>query len=305
MKIFNLIPTMVFILFFSSISSSIQIMQTKGDKVLLNLEGEVVAINQKVFLLNAANKKIALATITQFKNDRAIAQINKGKSEGATSVQMVKSTSTATPTPSPTNNSTNGSETQTSTNEPYRLRGLKISGLFNLAMNNMTVKQSDGTLPVPNQEDVMMNGMSFGASGAIDYPLMTWLTLRGTLGYEPFTASGTSRYLSCDSLTSTNCNATMQYLATGGYARYDFTDSKYLVWAGLGGSIKFPIGKSSTALRTDDIKMTFTMALAGGMDYYISNKNFIPVSLEYQLFQSSSTVSASIMLIRAGYGWAF
>lgn len=304
MKIFNLIPTMVFILFFSSITSAIQIMQTKGDKVLLNLEGEVVTINQKVFLLNAANKKIALATITQFKNDRAIAQINKGKPEGATSVQIVKSTSTAMPTPSPTN-STNGSETQAGTNEPYRLRGLKISGLFNLAMNNMTVKQSDGTLPVPNQEDVMMNGMSFGASGAIDYPLMTWLTLRGTLGYEPFTATGTSRYLSCDSLTSTNCNATMQYLAAGGYARYDFTDSKFLIWAGLGGTIKFPIGKSSTALRTDDIKMTFTMALAGGMDYYISNKNFIPVSLEYQLFQSSSTVSASIMLIRAGYGWAF
>jgi hypothetical protein len=42
-----------------------------------------------------------------------------------------------------------------------------------------------------------------------------------------------------------------------------------------------------------------------GLDYFVGNKNFIPVSLEYQLFLSSDTVSANAILFRAGYGWAF
>ena len=305
MKKTNLVSTILFVLLFSKFTFAVQIIQSKGEKLLLNLEGEVVSVGQKIFILDANSKKIALATITQFKNDRAIAQVYKGKTEGAKSIQIIKSTTQADKTAGATSTDEGG---QPPAQEPYRLHGMKISGLLNLGINNMTVKQSDGTSPTPNQEDVAMNGMSIGATAALDYSLNNWmngLVIRGTLGYEPFTATGTAKYLSCDSLTSTNCNATMQYLSAGGFARYDFTSSKYLVWAGLGSTVKFPLGKSSTALRTDDIKMTITMGLAGGLDYYLTNKTFIPVSLEYQLFQSSSTVAANIIAIRVGYGWAF
>jgi opacity protein-like surface antigen len=118
-------------------------------------------------------------------------------------------------------------------------------------------------------------------------------------------AKGTSTLLACNNLTSTDCNANINYLSAGGYARFNLTKSRFQAWVAAGGTGKFPISKTTTALRSDDIKMTMTFALGGGFDYYLSNKTFIPASLEYQLFQSSETVSANIILIRAGYGWAF
>lgn len=85
----------------------------------------------------------------------------------------------------------------------------------------------------------------------------------------------------------------------------DIIKSRALVWAAAGMAIKYPIGKSTTALRADDIKMTYTIAASLGLDYFINNKNFIPASLEYQLFPSSDTVSANSIMVRAGYGWAY
>ena len=83
------------------------------------------------------------------------------------------------------------------------------------------------------------------------------------------------------------------------------SNTKTLVWVAFGGAAKFPLAKSTTALRADDVKMTFTVAGALGLDFFISNKNYIPVSLEYQLFPSSDTVSANSIMLRAGYGWSY
>jgi len=187
----------------------------------------------------------------------------------------------------------------------YRLNNIKYSGLVTLAMNTMNTKQSDGTQPVPNQEDVNLNGYSIGVTGALDYPYKDLLILRGTIGYEPYSVSGTSKFLSCDQLNSTTCKASMQYLSAGGYLRFNLTRSQYQYWIGVGGTGKFPISKSTTALRADDIKYTMTLAFAGGLDYFLNNKNFVPVSVEYQFFESSETVSANLIMLRGGYGWAF
>ena len=296
MKIFSLI---LVILFFSGQSHAVKIIQTKGNKVLLDLEDENVVVDQRIYLLNAANKKIAIATVTQSKNGRAIAIINKGKTDGAVSVELVATSISAEASP------VEGGPGQTGTKGVYRLSSTKISALLTVATNNMSTKQADGTQPTPNQEDVPLKGSSVGLTGAIDYPFSSWLILRGTFGYEPFNVTGTSRFLSCDNLTSKNCNAAINYLSAGGYVRFDLTKSRALVWVAGGGTTKFPMSKTTTALKADDIKMTFTFAGAIGLDYFINNKNFIPASLEYQLFQSSDTVTANIILLRIGYGWAF
>ena len=297
MKIFSLFLTLLLL---SSQSHAIKILQSKGNKVLFDLEDETLAVDQKLYLVNASNKKIAIVTVTQSKNGRAIAILNKGKLDGATGIELMAVAPISAEAPTE-----EGGTAPTKTGEVFRLKGMKISGLLTIGINNMGTKQSDGTLPVPNQEDVALTGTSMGITGAIDYPFISWLTLRGTFGYEPFVAAGTSTIFACSNLTSKSCDANINYLAAGGYARFDLTKSKALAWVGLGGSTKFPISKSTTALRSDDIKMTFTFAVGGGLDYFISNKSFIPASFEYQLFSSSDTVSASIMLVRLGYGWAF
>ena len=297
MKITSLFFT---VLFLGTQAFAIKIIQSKGNKVLLDLEDETLAVDQKLYLLSTSNKKIAIVTVLQSKNGRAIAVLNKGKTDGAAGVELMAAPPVSAEAPPE-----EGGTAPTKTDGVFRLKGMKISGLLTFGFNNMGTKQSDGTLPTPNQENVALTGTSIGVTGAIDYPFANWLTLRGTFGYEPFIASGTSTIFACNNLTSKNCNANINYISTGGYARFDLTKSRALFWKGAGGSTKFPMSKSTTALRSDDIKMTFTFALGGGLDYFISNKTFIPASFEYQLFSSSETVTANIMMVRVGYGWAF
>jgi hypothetical protein len=298
-KITNL-PIILFLAFaFSQPVFAVSIQQSKGNRILLSLDGDKLSVGQTITLKDADDKTVATAVVTQVKGGKAIATIKSGKVDGSETVSLGES-------------SDDGAEENISpdsfskkTKSVYRLNSTKVSGLLTIGINQMNTKQSDGQTPTPNTEDVALKGNSFGLTGAIDYPFNNWLILRGTLGYEPLVAKGTSTLLACNNLTSTDCNANINYLSAGGYARFNLTKSRFQAWVAAGGTGKFPISKTTTALRSDDIKMTMTFALGGGFDYYLSNKTFIPASLEYQLFQSSETVSANIILIRAGYGWAF
>jgi hypothetical protein len=298
-KITNL-PIILFLVFaFSQSAFAVSIQQSKGNRILLSLDGDKLSVGQTITLKDADDKTVATAVVTQVKGGKAIATIKSGKVDGSETVSLGES-------------SDDGAEENISpdsftkkTKSVYRLNSTKVSGLLTIGINQMNTKQSDGQTPTPNTEDVALKGNSFGLTGAIDYPFNNWLILRGTLGYEPLVAKGTSTLLACNNLTSTDCNANINYLSAGGYARFNLTKSRFQAWVAAGGTGKFPISKTTTALRSDDIKMTMTFALGGGFDYYLSNKTFIPASLEYQLFQSSETVSANIILIRAGYGWAF
>lgn len=263
---------------------------------MIDLEGDTATANQNIILINAQNKKVAIAQITQVKNGKAIATVTKGQSQGNEKVSFGAGKAS---TPSVTK------ESGTDTNQVYRTSSKKMSVVVSLMSNSMTTKQSDAALPTPNTEDVSMKGSTFGVTGVLDWPVMPSIILRGTFGYEPFKASGTASRLVCDSLTSNNCSADITYLSGGGYLRYDFTKSRTQFWGAIGGTLKFPMSKTTTALKQEDIKMTMTYSLGLGLDYFLNNKTFIPVSIEQQMFLKSDTVSAAIMVIRVGYGQAF
>ncbi|AGH95750.1 hypothetical protein [Pseudobdellovibrio exovorus] len=308
---------------FSNTSQAARIIQQRDSRILVEVDAtDQIFVDQKFLLINSENKRVALGSVTQVKNNRAILTIEKGQYTSPATIRFVTNTSTAsTSTPSATTNTTSEpimddansvSEVGTITDEPtgrrravYRVNANKFSLVATLSSNNMITKQTDGSNPTPNTEDVNLKGSSIGLTGIMDMPVNDWLTVRGSLGYEPFNVTGSSQFLSCDKLTSTDCNAYINYISGGGYARFDLTKGKSLFWVGLGGTFKFPMSKKTTALLEDDIKTTMTIAVATGMDFFISNKNFIPASLEYQMFQSSDTVKASIIMLRAGYGWAF
>lgn len=275
------------------------ILQSKNGRILISLDGDKASVGQTITLLDTDGKAVATAVIAQAKGGKAIANIKTGKADGSETVQFAKAAAKEEDEAVAEDSYSKQSK------GIYRLNSTKVSMLLAIGMNSMNTKQTDGNTPVANIEDVAMKGMSIGVTGAMDYPLNNWLILRGTLGFEPFNASGTATNLACDERSSTNCSAMINYLAGGGFARFNFTKTKLQMWGGLGATTKFPISKSTTALRNDDIKMTMTFAGALGLDYFLSNKTFLPASLEYQLFQASDTVTANIIMIRAGYGWAF
>lgn len=296
MQIIKLWWVAIFIL--GTSAQAARVIQSKNGKVMIDLEGDSVAANQSLFLLNAQNKKVALVKILQVKNGKAVAIITKGKSNGSEIVQTGGNTSAGNDESSYSAGSRNDKKAM------YRAETKKASVVVNLMSNSMTTRQADDTLPTPNVEDVAMKGSSFGVTGVLDWPIGHQFSLRGTLGYEPFKAAGTAVRPSCGGATTTDCNADITYLSGGGFVRYDFMKAPLIFWVAGGGTLKFPMSKSTTALNPSDIKMTMTYGAAVGVDYFINPKYFVPVSIEQQYFLKSDTVDANIMILRGGFGMA-
>lgn len=282
-----------------------KVLQQKNNRILIEIEpGEDVYAGRKFFLLNRDEKIAAKGSTTQVRGNRAILTIEEGRYLTPSKI-MWQDTPPGSISADVNTDGEPITEPRSRSRGVYRIGSTKYSAVLTLTSNTMKTKQTDGNNPVPNTEDVTMKGMGIGFTGVMDQPFNDWLTLRGTVGYEPFNATGSARFQSCGGLTTTDCNALINYLSVGGYLRFDLTKSRSLFWVAFGGTLKYPISKKTTALLADDIKTTITMAAATGLDFFINNKNFIPASLEYQMFQSSDTVSANIVMVRAGYGWAF
>ncbi len=289
--------SLVLMMLVTSHAYAARVTQSKNNKVMIDLEGEEATIDQSIVLLNAQKKRVALGKILQVKNGKAVASITKGKAAGNETVQLGAASSGQPTSADP--------RTSSKVRNMGRTSAKRGSVVLNFLNNSMSTLQSDSTLPTPNTETVAMKGTSFGVTGVLDWPIFKKVVLRGTLGYEPFTTTGTAKFNSCDNQLSKNCTANITYISTGGYVRYDFTQSDFVLWGGVGGTMKFPMAKSTTALRSDDIKMTMTYGAAFGMDYFLSKNYFIPASFELQYFLKSDTVDANIMLLRVGYGMVF
>ncbi len=301
LKIIKLSSVALFLVAFSA--QAARVVQSKNGKVLIDLDGAEVAVDQDLFLLNTQNKKVALVKILQVKNGKAIAAVTKGKADGTETLQLPLTTTKSSAVTEEASTPTARAD-KNDKKVFYRSESKKASVVLSLMSNSMTTKQADGTLPSPNVEDVGMKGSTFGITGVLDWPVGRQVSLRGTAGYEPFKAAGTATYRSCDSLNSFECTANINYLSGGGYLRYDFMKAQVLFWVAAGGTIKFPMSKTTTALKQDDIKMTMTYGASAGLDYFINPKYFVPVSLEQQYFLKSDTVDANIMMLRAGFGMA-
>lgn len=306
----HVIICFLFIFITSFSADAAKVLQQRDSKILIEVEStDQIFVNQRFLVINSQNKRVALGTVSQVRNNRAILNIEKGQYVSPSTLRFLDSTTNQATTTSNEADDVSAvgsiSDGPISSRGVYRVNSNKFSLVATMISSNMVTKQTDGANPVPNTEEVTLKGSSFGFTGIMDFPINDWLALRGTLGYEPFNVEGSSRFLSCDKLTSTNCNAYINYMSTGGYLRFDLTKGRSLVWLGVGGTLKYPISKKTTALLAEDIKTTMTYGVAAGWDYFINNKNFIPLSAEYQMFQSSDTVKANLILLRAGYGWAF
>ncbi len=276
--------------------------QSKNGKVLIDNQRDEVEVSQEYYLLNLEKKKVAVVRISVVKKDKSIAYIIKGQSDGTESLLLKSEASVTDKIPTFKENTTN---VETKPTTAYRLTQKKLSILLNLMTSTMSALEADAQPPNPQVENVQMTGTSIGITAAYDFPLRSWFEFRGTLGYEPFTVSGTSTITGCDLAKSQDCNADISYLSAGAYARFDIYKSQTSIWLALGTIAKFPIAKKSTALKTDDLKLAGAYSFAAGLEYFMNHKIFIPFSIEQQYFINTETVKANQLSIRSGLGIAY
>jgi hypothetical protein len=273
--------------------------QVKGNKLIIDLEGESAAPGTEFFLINSAGKRIGLATIRQIKGNRALGDITKGRAKAGDKAQLRSSAgSTAVKSNSGSESSTNRSKSR---KKPQHTGGL----LLGYSMNSMALSaQSKNT--VTNKEDVKLTGSAFSVKGFYDYALTPEFTVRGALGLEGFNTKGnTSTYRICENDTSLECTVAYNYLALEGTAQYNFMTGSSRAWVGLGYSFLVAMTKKQNIPNLSESSTNQMILIAAGTDISLGPTSFIPLSVDYGMFPGSSNVSASSISARFGYGLAF
>lgn len=271
----------VLVVIFAPSVFAAQISKVKGRAVLISLDGESVIIGDQFYVINASGKRNAIVVIKKIvKKDQAIGSITAGKDV----------------LPGETLKRRDGAPikqaSQDKSSGPTKLQKAYWGLLAGYNMNNMNVDLSTGST-------VSLSGSAFSAKVMFDYMLFRHVWFRGSSGYQGFSVTGPS------SCAGAACTADITYLAFDFVGRYVFTEGDFRPWLGGGFSMLFPATKSSSALDTASITNASVFLFMGGMDFQVSPKMYVPVSVEYALFPKSSTTDASWYSLRLGLAWAF
>lgn len=259
---------------------AIKILNIKGDRVLVDLEGEEVSVGDKIGARSSEGKARAILEVKQIKEGKAVVAILKGKMQDDYSLSKIGKKSASA-------SSGKGGSSFTSPGKSWGVTG-------GYAMNNMSSKISSTTVSV--------SGSSFNLSGFYQLPIPDLgekVSLRVLGGYETFSAAGTDN--------GTDRTVDISYLGAQGTLRYSlYQNTRMNIWGGAGLGFLFAIAKSSkNFLDESKISTNQTISVSLGLDYNLNSKNFIPVQFDYAIFPDSSTSSARQMILRAGYGFNF
>lgn len=274
----------------------------KGTKVLINLEGDSASEGEEFYIINPeSRKKTAVIRIKQIKGDKALGEILKGRAESGFGLQA----KAPTPISADVESSESYSEAPKKRDSGSYLRTLKDSyGVVGgYLMNTMTadVSYKDG-FGQSQKTSTSMSGSGFGVGGFYDYVLGNDFVGRGYAGVEQFNVSGSASAAACSS--STSCDANINYLSLYGLGKwYPLQSGAYRAWVGGGVGYLLALSKSSSALNQSQISTNQVFTFAVGLDIQRDRKNYIPISVEYNLFPASDTVKASMILIKAGWAW--
>lgn len=301
-QITNWITVSAFI-FSSSLALAGSVSKIKDNKVLLQLDDTAANVNDEFFLLNPEGKKKAIITIKQIKDGKAVGEITKGQAD-------VGFTMKAKSAPSASNNNTTETENTESNNDSPRSRykgKLAAGALIGYGMHTLSLTVQNPSVP-SQKEDAKLTDSAFSVKGFADYNMSPALTVRGAVGWEPFSAKGTTKQAICESGKSNACQASYNYLALEGDAFYNFISNKKMkIFLGLGYSYLIQVGKTVTIPNINSENTTNQMVLGTvGMNYYVrGGKGFIPAQVEYAIYPGSTNVQASSLFVRSGYGMTF
>ncbi len=275
------------------------VLQVKNGKALVDLEGDSFAEGEEFFTVDSeTQKRNALVRIKQVKNGKAIAEVLKGTPTAG--ANLTPRSGSAAPRPMSAEVSDEPPPASSKKNTKGFLKTLKnswgVSGDMLMSTMNASFTRTTGT------GSSTMKGTNFGASAFYNTLFTPNLTGYFEAGLQQFNVSGTTALDGgCDG--STSCSVKINYLALYGMGRYYITTSQIRTWVGVGGGYLYAISKSSTVLNTSQITANQVFVFAGGGEYQLSKKNYIPFGLQYDLFPSSASVQANSISARVGYGW--
>lgn len=287
------ILTLSFLFLFHHTLDAATIKQVKNGKALLVLDGETLNVGDQLFGVNSFNKKTSLMQVTTIKGNQAVAKILKGSAQPNDKTELRTATGSEASVPRPAAKTTY-----------FRQDMIKVALNLKVTQDSITSKQQDS---LNNLENVSMTGTNFGVVGTLDYPLYPWLSLRAYTGYEMYKVVGTAQFFSCGDKSTKNCNVEINYFSLGGLVRFNYTLTSLQLWAGIGGSLRQPLTKETTALKKENIAIANTALVALGADYHLSNKYYIPASVEYHYsFNTSDSVpTISQLALLVGFGILF
>lgn len=292
----RLIILFSFLFSLQAIAASVQ--SVKNNKVLINLDGQIVSPGQLFFLFDSAGKKRAIVKIRQIKNDRAVAEVTRGTPDQGYILANEPIESKPAPVAAPR---------ERVRKEKYQpvssYNGTTWGALGSILMSNMTADFTPSGATTKSSS--AMKGTSFGALGFYEHPILPEFQLRAVAGLEQFNVTGTTNGNFCEG--SSTCNVNITYLSMYGGGKFNYySTSNYRLWLGASYGFLWALSKSSSILNTADISSNQVYVLSAGGDYILKDrKTFIPVSLDYGLFPSSATVKANVIYIRAGWGTNF
>jgi hypothetical protein len=283
----TLIATLI-LLGLSITANAAKVTKVSGGKALIDLEGDTALVGDQYFVVDGSGKKRGLLQVSKVQGGRAIATVSKGNVAAGNSLQRFQGRMSAAPS---------------EVNKPRgSASGAKKSwGLMaGMVSSSMNVKSSTGSMT--------MTGSSFNVDGYYQTYLDKNISVKILVGYETLNVSGTaSSGFSGGSCTAgMTCTADIGYLGMNALIRYSFyrtTSLEFTAGGGLG--FLFAMQKSSNVLDTAKITTNQTIVGSLGMDWHLDKRTYVPIQFDYAMFPDNNTSSASQMMIRAGYGWAF
>ncbi len=278
------LPLLVILTLVYSSAESATVKKIKGTKALISVEGSDLKINDQFFTVSSTGKKRGLLQITSIKGDQAVANVIKGIPEIGQTLLAVS----AAPQKTSKGSIQKKSSKASSSSSNFKHMGLLGSYLMNKMAVNFTVAGANFS--------TAMTGTGFGLLGYYDYDYTNAFQLRAAGGIEQFQVAE-----SCTSLAA--CNVNINYLSGYGIAKYNFINGATKVWAGGGLGLLYAISKASTVLDTALITSTYTITLSAGADFDMGGGSYLPVVLDYSMFPSSASVTASYIALRVGWGW--
>lgn len=283
--------------FLSLTVQAAQVTQVKGNRVLLDLSGgmEGTVAGDELIAVDGNGKRKALLKVRQVKNNKATADITKGKADIGY---------TLTPRPQAVSRKESEEDSQDEGRSRRKSNGTTYGILG--GYNQMQLAASFDVGSPSRTATTNMTGSNFGITGFYDFPLTSSLQIRAMGGLEQIGGSGSTTYPDCGNGTSETCSFSATYLSFYGQGKWNFYNEKTKAWVGLGFGYYMAMAKASNVLSESGLATNQVIDLGVGVDIPVGrrNKNFIPISFDYGMFPTSPTVSkANIMFLRAGYGW--
>ncbi|NCN95662.1 MAG: hypothetical protein GW917_02975 [Bdellovibrionales bacterium] len=283
------------LLFFSTEGFSAQVSKVKGQSVLIDTQGEEVMVGDIFFVIDLSGNKKAILKILKVKGNRAIGRIGKGSPQVGMSLERKNARQSSRPMQNdvqPMEDSYSSSYDDGYAPTSTRRWG----GLLGLGMDSLSADEKNAA-GAKTGNTISTSGMSFSLMGLYDHKVLSKVWFRGLFGAEGFKTSGSS--------SAGDRSVDLIYLGANAIARYLFSEGNIQPWLGGGFSLLFPLSKTSNLLDSSSITNTYSLLFTGGLDWKVSPRLFVPISLEYGMLPKSDSVEASWIQVRAGISIPF